>query len=57
MRIGMGYDLHRLVEGRDRIIGGVKIETIQSFDRWSTATCQGHRGYIGWVWPNGVAQN
>ena len=25
MRIGMGYDVHRLVEGRDCIIGGVKI--------------------------------
>ena len=26
MRIGMGYDVHKLVEGRDLIIGGVKIE-------------------------------
>lgn len=26
MRIGMGYDVHRLVTGRDLIIGGVKIE-------------------------------
>ena len=25
MRIGMGYDVHRLVEGRDLILGGVKI--------------------------------
>ncbi len=25
MRIGMGYDVHRLVEGRDLIIGGCKI--------------------------------
>ncbi len=25
MRIGMGYDVHRLVEGRDLIVGGVKI--------------------------------
>lgn len=25
MRVGMGYDVHRLVEGRDLIIGGVKI--------------------------------
>ena len=38
-------------------IGGVKIESIDSFDRGATATCQGHRGYIGWVWPNGVALN
>ncbi|MDO4188198.1 MAG: 2-C-methyl-D-erythritol 2,4-cyclodiphosphate synthase [Lachnospiraceae bacterium] len=26
MRIGMGYDVHKLVEGRDLIVGGVKIE-------------------------------
>ena len=26
MRIGHGYDVHRLVEGRELIIGGVKIE-------------------------------
>lgn len=25
MRVGMGYDVHRLVEGRDLIVGGVKI--------------------------------
>lgn len=26
MRVGIGYDVHRLVEGRDLIIGGVLIE-------------------------------
>lgn len=26
MRVGMGYDVHKLVEGRDLILGGVKIE-------------------------------
>lgn len=26
MRIGHGYDVHRLVEGRDLILGGVKIK-------------------------------
>lgn len=26
MKIGMGYDVHQLVEGRDLIIGGVNIE-------------------------------
>ena len=26
MRVGMGYDVHRLVEDRDLIIGGVKID-------------------------------
>ena len=25
MRVGLGYDVHKLVEGRDLIIGGVKI--------------------------------
>ncbi|NSJ92230.1 2-C-methyl-D-erythritol 2,4-cyclodiphosphate synthase, partial [Coprococcus sp. MSK.21.13] len=25
MRIGIGYDVHKLVNGRDLIIGGVKI--------------------------------
>ena len=25
MRVGMGYDVHRLTEERDLIIGGVKI--------------------------------
>ena len=24
-RIGIGYDIHKLVEGRDLIIGGIKI--------------------------------
>lgn len=26
MRIGQGYDVHRLVEGRELVIGGVKID-------------------------------
>ena len=26
MRVGIGYDVHRLVEGRDLILGGVKID-------------------------------
>lgn len=34
-------------------VGYCKIETIESFAASATATCQGHRGYIGWVWPNG----
>lgn len=29
MRVGLGYDIHRLVEGRDLILGGLKIP----FDR------------------------
>ena len=27
MRIGSGYDAHRLVEGRDLVLGGVKIQS------------------------------
>lgn len=26
IRVGMGYDVHRLVEGRDLCLGGIKIE-------------------------------
>ena len=26
MRVGMGYDVHKLVEGRPLIMGGVQIE-------------------------------
>lgn len=26
MRVGLGYDVHRLVEGRDLILGGVKFD-------------------------------
>lgn len=29
MRVGMGYDVHRLVEGRDLILGGVKIPYVK----------------------------
>ena len=25
-RVGMGYDVHKLVEGRDLYLGGIKIE-------------------------------
>ena len=25
MRVGLGYDVHKLTEGRDLILGGVKI--------------------------------
>ena len=32
MRIGHGYDVHRLVPGRDLILGGVKIPYIHGLD-------------------------
>ena len=31
LRIGHGYDVHRLVEGRKLILGGVEIENIGEF--------------------------
>ena len=33
MRIGHGYDVHRLVEGRELILGGVKIDFDRHFQR------------------------
>lgn len=37
IRIGHGYDVHRLKEGRDLIIGGVKIDYIMGLDGHSDA--------------------
>ncbi len=37
MRIGHGYDVHRLVDGRDLILGGVKIEYEKGLDGHSDA--------------------
>lgn len=37
MRIGHGYDVHRLVEGRDLILGGVKIPFEKGLDGHSDA--------------------
>ena len=37
MRIGHGYDVHRLVEGRDLILGGVKIENPRGLLGYSDA--------------------
>ena len=37
MRIGHGYDVHRLVEGRDLILGGVKIPHTLGLDGHSDA--------------------
>lgn len=42
MRVGMGYDVHKLVEGRDLILGGVKIpyeRTSWSFGCRCIITC------------------
>lgn len=37
MKIGIGYDVHRLVEGRDLILGGVKIDFNKGLDGHSDA--------------------
>ena len=37
MRIGHGYDVHRLVEGRDLILGGVKLDFPMGLDGHSDA--------------------
>ena len=37
IRFGTGYDVHRLKEGRDLILGGVKIEHIMGLDGHSDA--------------------
>ena len=31
IRVGLGFDVHQLVEGRDLIIGGIKIDHFKVF--------------------------
>lgn len=42
MRIGHGYDVHRLVEGRKLILGGVEIDYIKGLDGHSDADVLTH---------------
>ena len=42
MRIGHGYDVHRLVEGRKLILGGVEIPFEKGLDGHSDADVLGH---------------
>jgi 2-C-methyl-D-erythritol 2,4-cyclodiphosphate synthase len=37
MKIGFGYDIHRLIEGRRLILGGVEIPYIKGLDGYSDA--------------------
>ena len=37
MRVGNGYDVHRLVEGRRLVLGGVEIAHEKGLDGWSDA--------------------
>jgi len=42
MRIGIGYDSHRFVDGRPLILGGVEIPHPQGLDGWSDADAVTH---------------
>lgn len=35
-------------------IGAFSMETLDSWCSWQSATCQGHTGWIGWVYPGGI---
>lgn len=37
-------------------VGSHQIETLESWCSWQTANCQGHVGWIGWVYPGGVPE-
>ena len=64
MRIGSGYDSHRLVEGRRLILGGVDVPFARGLDGWSDADVITHAvvdaicgaaclGDIGTLFPGG----
>ena len=64
MRIGIGYDSHRFVDGRPLILGGVEIPHAQGLDGWSDADAVAHAltdallgaaglGDIGQMFPPG----
>ena len=42
MRVGIGYDSHRFVDGRPLILGGVEIPHSQGLDGWSDADPVAH---------------
>ncbi len=42
MRVGVGYDVHRLVEGRRLVLGGVEIPFEKGLDGHSDADCLLH---------------
>ena len=37
MRVGLGYDIHRLIEGRKLFLGGVEIPHVKGLDGYSDA--------------------
>ncbi len=42
LRVGIGYDSHRFVDGRPLILGGVEIPHTQGLDGWSDADAVAH---------------
>ncbi|MET0263312.1 MAG: 2-C-methyl-D-erythritol 2,4-cyclodiphosphate synthase [Rariglobus sp.] len=42
LRIGHGYDIHRIVAGRPMVLGGVRFETDYGLDGHSDADCLTH---------------
>jgi 2-C-methyl-D-erythritol 2,4-cyclodiphosphate synthase len=42
LHIGLGYDIHPLVKGRDLVLGGVKIPFDKGLDGWSDADVLTH---------------
>ena len=42
MRVGIGYDVHRLVEGRPLVLGGVKVDHPKGLDGYSDADVLTH---------------
>jgi 2-C-methyl-D-erythritol 2,4-cyclodiphosphate synthase len=42
MRVGIGYDSHRFVDGRPLILGGIEIPHSQGLDGWSDADAVAH---------------
>ncbi|MFL6466597.1 MAG: 2-C-methyl-D-erythritol 2,4-cyclodiphosphate synthase, partial [Pyrinomonadaceae bacterium] len=42
LRVGIGSDIHRLVEGRPLVIGGVKVESELGADGHSDADVLSH---------------
>ena len=45
MRVGLGYDVHKLTEGRDLILGGVKIPYEKGLLGHSDAECCSMRSW------------
>lgn len=42
MRVGIGYDVHRLTQGRRLVLGGVEIPFEKGLDGWSDADVLAH---------------